>query len=970
VTSGIASHAKSLGDFPLDPDQGKAWLWSGDGARLIWQSERAASALELAAHDVAQVSHGGALQGFAQELTSLQPDRQPIRVTLLPLNAGRTSGMFTCLCRHVPLADGSGFGLLTVDIGARPRLTRAAEETTEAAAAPVTPPVKAAVSAAPPPTAAAAPLMMDVAQMEVAQPDVPQPEVPRGPIDLRPAAAELRRVDVPTDEAMVSQPKAKDPPASSRPGWAKAPAGTRRPMRFVWQTDADGQFAHVSRELGEAVGTERALILGKRLEDVAAEIGVLDAEEAVVGLSGADTFSARPMLWPTFGGMAVPIELSGMPVRENGAFAGFRGFGIARLDEAQERSAMPMVDLPAASAPDPSLPTPLAANASQLLNDNARAEAEVPQTEASATADALLSPSERNAFREIARALGGRTAEPDAALDGLPNRPHRMPEWIAKRHQAMRASELPARAEMTSPEKPLPTAELAFVSPTSAENVVLRQARDGDTSGQIALIDKLPLALLVMQDGQAMHANPAFLRFAGYTDLPAFFAAGGAASIFTTPPADLIEREARTIIVRRGDGVSLSTLSQVMALTWADRPATLLSFLPGIAPPAPPERPPTELTAARAELDELRFVLDTAVDGVLSLDAQGRIIAANRSAEALFGFDRNEIVGEPLTVLLEPESHAAALDYLDGLKVDGVATIMNDGRDVIGRERHGGRIPLFMTLGRLGGATADARYCAVLRDVTIWKKSEAELTAARRQAEDANANKSDFLARISHEIRTPMNAIIGFADVMRSETFGPLSNDRYKGYANDIHASGIHVVSLVNDLLDISKIAAGKLDLTFGSVDLNQAVAESVSMIQPQANAGSVIVRTQLAQALPPVVADQRSIRQIMLNLLSNAAKFTEPGGQVVVTTVLTEKGEAAIRVRDTGIGMNVEEIRKALEPFRQIPGPKAQGGTGLGLPLTKALAEANRAAFVITSEPGKGTLAEIVFPATRVLAE
>jgi signal transduction histidine kinase len=205
---------------------------------------------------------------------------------------------------------------------------------------------------------------------------------------------------------------------------------------------------------------------------------------------------------------------------------------------------------------------------------------------------------------------------------------------------------------------------------------------------------------------------------------------------------------------------------------------------------------------------------------------------------------------------------------------------------------------------------------------------------------------------------------------MRNETFGPLGNDKYKGYVNDIHASGLHVVSLVNDLLDLSKVASGKLDLTFGSVDLNQAVAVCVSMIQPQANAGRIIVRSQLSPALPPVVADERSIRQIVLNLLSNATKFTEPGGQVVITTALTERGEAVIRVRDTGIGMSQEELKKAIEPFRQIPGPKSSGGTGLGLPLTKALTEANRAAFAISSDPGKGTLAEVIFPSTRVLAE
>jgi signal transduction histidine kinase len=165
-------------------------------------------------------------------------------------------------------------------------------------------------------------------------------------------------------------------------------------------------------------------------------------------------------------------------------------------------------------------------------------------------------------------------------------------------------------------------------------------------------------------------------------------------------------------------------------------------------------------------------------------------------------------------------------------------------------------------------------------------------------------------------------------------------------------------------------VASGRLDLNFASVDVNALVAACVGMIQPQANSGRVIVRSQLASRMPPVVADERSVRQILLNLLSNAAKFTEAGGQVVASTTLTERGEVIIRVRDTGIGMAPDDVRHALEPFRQIPGPRASGGTGLGLPLTKALVEANRAGFAIESEPGRGTLVEVTFPATRVLAE
>jgi signal transduction histidine kinase len=295
--------------------------------------------------------------------------------------------------------------------------------------------------------------------------------------------------------------------------------------------------------------------------------------------------------------------------------------------------------------------------------------------------------------------------------------------------------------------------------------------------------------------------------------------------------------------------------------------------------------------------------------------------------------------------------------------------VLNDGRDVFGREKKGGRIPLFMTLGRISDEEP-RRYCAVLRDLTAWKRAEAELTEARRLAESANAKKSNFLAKISHEIRTPMNAIIGFAEVMMEERLGPIGNPKYKEYLGDIRTSGKHVVSLVNDLLDLAKIEAGRMEMNFAATDLNAVLSSTIGIIQPQANANRVLVRTQLAQKLPQVVADERSIRQIILNMLSNATRFTESGGQVIVATTLLETGEAVIRIRDTGVGMSPSEIEQALEPFRQVGTRRDHGGTGLGLPLTKALVEANRASFAIRSAPGEGTMVEIIFPSTRVLAE
>ncbi|WOJ88554.1 PAS domain-containing sensor histidine kinase [Methylocapsa polymorpha] len=386
-----------------------------------------------------------------------------------------------------------------------------------------------------------------------------------------------------------------------------------------------------------------------------------------------------------------------------------------------------------------------------------------------------------------------------------------------------------------------------------------------------------------------------------------------------------------------------------------------------------------ELRRYKSEAAELNAILDTATDGVLVLDARGRIVTLNRSGEALFGYDKSEVAGEAFTMLVAPESRARAEDYFEGLKSNGVVSLLNHGREITGLARQGGAIPIFMTLGRISaGAFSESnaigdeeiRFCALLRDMTHWKKVERELDEARREAERASALKSDFLAKVSHEIRTPLNAIMGFAEVIMDERFGPIGNARYKDYLKDIHSSGALVMSLVNDLLDLSKIEAGKMELEFASVDANRIVSECVSIMQPQASRARVIMRLALAAGLPHLLADERSLRQIVLNLLSNAVKFNQPGGHVIVATALTDAGHVVLRIRDTGVGMSEADIEIALEPFRQLAVSRPPGGTGLGLPLTKALVEANRAFFSIKSKRREGTLVEVAFPPPRVLAE
>ena len=369
--------------------------------------------------------------------------------------------------------------------------------------------------------------------------------------------------------------------------------------------------------------------------------------------------------------------------------------------------------------------------------------------------------------------------------------------------------------------------------------------------------------------------------------------------------------------------------------------------------------------------DELRAILDVASDGIITLDKDGRILTFSAGAEAIFGLNAAAVVGTGLAELLSAESRKSLRDYLAALGGPGLASVFNDGREVTATTRQGGTVPLFLTIGKLQAPSSRAVFCAVVRDITPWKRTEKELREAKEQAETASRAKSEFLARISHELRTPLNAIMGFSEVMQQERFGPLRNEKYKAYANDIHASGSHLLALINDLLDLSKVEAGKLELDFTAVSLEDVADHTMHLLQQQAVTARILVRKSFPAHLPRVVADQRALRQIVINLVSNAIKYTNPGGEVIISATFEKNGEAKLRVKDSGIGMSEQDLAEALQPFTRLETPgRERQGTGLGLPLTKALVEANRARFLMTSALGKGTVAEIVFPGTRVLAD
>ncbi len=241
--------------------------------------------------------------------------------------------------------------------------------------------------------------------------------------------------------------------------------------------------------------------------------------------------------------------------------------------------------------------------------------------------------------------------------------------------------------------------------------------------------------------------------------------------------------------------------------------------------------------------------------------------------------------------------------------------------------------------------------------------------SARAQAEAANIAKSRFLATMSHELRTPLNAIIGFSEVMETELFGPHANPTYKDYSANIHESGSHLLHLINEILDLSRIEAGKYELTEEEIDLGEIVADCWRLMKLRAEGKAQTMAFDIHPQAPQVMADARATRQICLNLMSNALKFTPRGGHVIVSVQPAPDGGQVLAVKDNGPGIPPSEIHKVMQPFGQgsLAQASAEGGTGLGLPIVKGLIELHGGSFVLKSELRRGTSAEVRFPASRV---
>ncbi len=350
---------------------------------------------------------------------------------------------------------------------------------------------------------------------------------------------------------------------------------------------------------------------------------------------------------------------------------------------------------------------------------------------------------------------------------------------------------------------------------------------------------------------------------------------------------------------------------------------------------------------------------------LVALLRDGRLELLNDGGAALLGVRRaTPLIGRRLEDLVSPADRVR----VEGLLKDHATLVDAGWQDIDFIAVDGSRVParlLLLPLAELGG---DA-VMAVARDLRAETQSQEELRAALARAELADHAKAHFLSNVSHELRTPLNAIIGFSQILKDEMLGGLGNSHYRDYAKDIHDGGMHLLQLVNDLLDVARMDAGRFELREGWIDLPTLVARCVRMVQERASAAGVVIETEVALTRSRLLGDELRLKQAIVNILQNAVRASARGDTVRLTVELDAVGDVVVRVGDRGAGMTPQDVDSALTPFGKSSGrPSLQtSGIGLGLPLAKGYVEAHGGTLSVASTPGVGTTVSLTLPGTRL---
>jgi len=819
-----------------------AWLWSTDGAFVLWAN--AAGARLLGVANVAALAERtmGPADPHRRQVAELAGRLSPTGAVRLERlrGFGAWPGMLmTCRCARLDFPDGRT-GILIAPVEPPRQMLSIEEHPTgliEGIETPVDPP-----------------------QVTPAPEAAPVSDEPRPGFALADEIAE----QVASAPPVADTPELPPPAASSAemsPSAEPALQPRRQPLRFTWRMDADGRFSLGSDEFTALIGAHTAAGFGRPWQEISEQFGLDPAGRVIEAIATRDAWSSITLYWPVDGGGRLPVEMSGFPVCDSTrSFAGYRGFGVCRdLDSLAHLSEQRRLE----SLSDPPTPpiladdiVPAAAHPASPQTDSAEPAVPpgnvVPFRQPTEARSPALTPAEDGAFNELARQLSARLDTEDGSA----------PEAGQTGEASSAPIEPPGpEAAVEGPSDPAAGSRPEWLQPAEPP------AR-GEAGRDRTLLDLLPTGVLIYRLDRLLYANPAFLERLGYDSLHSLEHSGGLDALYVEP------------------GVSMAS-----STSEAGTPVTISAGPSASGPSAPTE----------ARLFTISWDGDSALALMLAPATGGQSAAA-----------------EPIAAMPEA-GHAHAEDP---------------------------------------GAVLD----------TQSGRGENELQQARRLADRAANARADMIARISHEMHTPLNAIVGFAELMIGERFGTLGDERHAEYLKDIRASGERAMAILADLAELARVETGKLDLAFTDQNLNELVESCVTVMQPQASRERIIIRTSLAHALPPVVADGRTLRQITLNLIGNSIHPANHAGQVIVSTALSDFGEVVLRVRDTGHGLNDNEVAAALEPLRSAPpSDKASEASPVNLSLTKALVEANRAQLHIKSGGRSGTLIEVVFP--RALA-
>jgi PAS domain S-box-containing protein len=491
-----------------------------------------------------------------------------------------------------------------------------------------------------------------------------------------------------------------------------------------------------------------------------------------------------------------------------------------------------------------------------------------------------------------------------------------------------------------------------------------------DTASELgAILDHSPQAILIHGGTAPIYANEAFVRLAGFATREEALAMPNALSLAHPDDRAFVASQVNARIAgddflphyqarirnRRGETIWVDCHASRIELDGA--PASLVTM--------------TDITAqkkveeAQRRSEKLLSTVFQASSDPISLTtmAEGRYVDVNDSFLRLLGWRRADVIGRTSTEINFWQDPTFRARMLESLRRDGfVRGVPAAVRTTDGAVRD------YLYSVEMIQFEDESLLLGIGRDVTDLKRSADELRRSMEAAETASRAKSEFLANMSHELRTPLNAILGFSEVIGGEMFGPVGHPRYRDYANDIYGSGRLLLGIIDDLLDISRLENGKLDIRAEQVQAAEIIEACTRLVDGKAREARVHLVADLPKAPVRLEADELRLKQILLNLLTNAVKYTPQGGSVTIGVREQPNGEVLFDVADTGIGMTAHEIEIALQPFGQVENAmtRHQQGTGLGLPLAKGLVELHGGKLTIESTPQVGTRVAVTLPSVQ----